>query len=950
MKKWQRILWMALCVLVALFTLIAYLILIGAGHHMLVRCEALVIFMSIIGFFVFAVVEPTFFYYVYRSYRKLRPSATAHQQLEPVDQNDDNDNVAATASGAVELQDVSSTSSSAVPSASSVSKPSKSQRLRSWFTKKRVAVCGLWSLVLLVIVLVTILFCVYAYMLDHTIPQRSGTLSVPGLLDTVRVSRDENGAIKIEARNTHDAYFAQGYVAAQERLWQMEFQRRVTTGTLSALVGSGALKTDKFLRTMGFYRYSQMAYANMSPSAKLMADSYTEGVNAFLKEKKYQVEFHLFGYFPTQYYPAELIGWSKLMAYDLCENFNAEALRYDLLLRGNSVDRVMELTPLYPDDAPTILSRIDLNISDVDGAKNEARILNDLKNELGRLRKQWDQHVQSANAHTSDSEKMPARSPASYLFGRSWDTRQASNNWVFQNSRGAYLANDPHLTLMAPSLWLYMTITYPRDDGEQFWSQGVTLAGIPGIVIGRNKHLAWGVTNVGADVQDLYIIDQRSSSTYMHNGTLKKYKVRSERIEIAGEAPYVMQVRETLYGPVLTDEPEILDLANRNHVLSLRWTSLEPTDSTLEAFASIQVARNWDEFVSAFDTYVAPSQNFVYADVAGNIGYVMPGKIPVRVANHSGTFPVAGDGTFDWNGFIPRNELPRVLNPPEGFIVTANNRVPPRGYRHLITHDWSAPYRYERIKDLLISVTPDQVSANMMRSIQTDRTSYLWRDMRSFFLSLDPSKRFKGVDFESWDGNMKTKSKEASVFGMWMREMALFPVEMYNTGEDHWTSEFFLASAFGSRAPAALNDPVKTNYAKKALDRVVDQSFGRAPEHGETFHRAHIMHQVLGQSPLSCLSDLYCRSGGDFSTPNASPLRFKNYEQVHGASYRQVVVVDKAAGAADMQWVIPGSQTGNWIERDWGNLVDLWQDGKLISAFDSSSSVRVLELHSKLYS
>jgi penicillin amidase len=434
-----------------------------------------------------------------------------------------------------------------------------------------------------------------------------------------------------------------------ERAWQMEFQRRVGQGRLSEVLGEATLPQDRFLRTWGFYRAAEAAYERLYPEEKEAVDAYAAGVNAFLASgAPLPPGFTLLGFRPEAWTGPDVLVWAKMMSFDLSGNWEEELKRHRLLARGVSPERLLELMPPYPEDAPTILRAEDLPLP-----------------------------IKREEAPSALLQMAPPRH------------MEASNNWVVAGSRTAtgkpFLADDPHLRLQAPSLWFLMALEAPG-----YRAIGASLPGVPGIVIGRNDRIAWGVTNVGADVQDLYLLEEAGGG-YRYKGQVRSYRVREERIRVKGGREEVFKVRETVYGPVITDalqDPPKTPMA-------LRWVSLDPEDHILMAFLGVNRARDWASFVAALRDYSAPSQNFVYADVEGHIGYIAPGKFPIRKAGHTGMVPVPGNGDWDWLGYRRPEEWPQVLDPPRGYIVTANHKVTPEGFPYALTYDWAEPYRAE---------------------------------------------------------------------------------------------------------------------------------------------------------------------------------------------------------------------------------------------------------------
>jgi penicillin amidase len=721
--------------------------------------------------------------------------------------------------------------------------------------------------------------------LRSTWPQEAGRLALGGLTGPVVVERDGHGVVRIRAESLEDLFFAQGVVHAQERLWQMEFQRRVGQGRLSEVLGEATLPQDRFLRTWGFYRAAQAAYARLLPEEKRVVDAYVAGVNAYLATRPpLPLEFRLLGFRPEPWTGPDVLVWAKMMSYDLSANWDTELLRYRLLARGLSPERIAQLLPPYPEDAPTILRELPL-------PKEEEKPLQALL-ELSR--------------------RLPR-----FL--------EASNNWVVAGSRTAtgkpFLADDPHLSLGVPSLWFLMALEAPG-----YKAIGASLPGVPGIVIGRNERIAWGVTNVGADVQDLYVMEEAPGG-YRYKGRVVPYRVREEVIRVKGGREERLKVRETVYGPVISDALE----DRPKNPLALRWVSLDPEDHILMAFLGVNRARNWEEFKKALEVYSAPSQNFVYADVDGNIGYIAPGKFPIRKEGHTGMVPVPGNGEWDWLGYRRPEEWPQVLNPPKGYVVTANHKVTPPGFPYALTYDWAEPYRAERIEELLLA--KERLSLEDMKAIQQDQKSLLYRDFRPVLELLTPLSERSQAWRErllSWDGTMAPGSEEALAFALWYAELTRLPER--EVGEAHWDEPRYLLRALkeGDKncdQPGTEYQETCLDFAALALERALDRKEAlKAKTWGEV-HRATFAHPVLSHTPLSRLSDREVAFGGDRYTVNVGPFDPVTLRMTEGPSYRQIVDL------ADMEnslFVHPMGQSGHLLAPHAADLLPLWARGEYL--------------------
>ncbi|MFZ5816753.1 MAG: penicillin acylase family protein [Bacillota bacterium] len=572
---------------------------------------------------------------------------------------------------------------SSSPLAPSVPAP-RSRPLARWFA---FAAAGLVLLVLLGAA------GGYAYA-RRSLPVLTGEVTLPGLRAAVTVYRDERGVPHIEASNEHDLYMAQGYVVAQDRLWQMDLTRRAASGRLSEVMGASQLKTDKFFRALNLRRAAEESVKAYRPETAALLEAYAAGVNAFINQAvaagRLPVEFTLLGYKPEPWTPADSAIIGKIMAYDLGGNFAAEVYRLQLRQKVG-IDLADQLLPVYPEDGITILDQE--GASSTDGLRGVAADLPyvggslDLSGLLGAA-----------------------------VFPEEW---VGSNNWVvsgrWTKSGKPLLANDPHLGVRTPSIWYEQHLIIPG----QINAFGTMFPGAPGIVIGQNEKIAWGVTNTGPDVQDLYVERRNPENPYqfLFKGKYEDATVYKELIPVKGKEPVEFEVVVTRHGPIISEV--VGDEKNRpQEALALKWTAHMGTPE-LEAVLQFVRAQNWSEFREALKSFQVPTQNFVFASVDGTIAYRAGGIIPIR-ARGNGLFPMPGwTGEYEWTGFIPFDEMPEVVNPAKGYIVTANNKVAPDSYPYLISLSWAQPYRAMRITEM-IEAGKGSLTLEEMQSMQVD--------------------------------------------------------------------------------------------------------------------------------------------------------------------------------------------------------------------------------------
>ncbi|MBI3158337.1 MAG: penicillin acylase family protein [Chloroflexi bacterium] len=538
-------------------------------------------------------------------------------------------------------------------------------------------------------------------------PQIEGSISLPGLDGPVDVYRDANGVPHIYASTEHDLFMAQGFVHAQDRFWQMDFQRHTSAGRLSELLGGNTVDTDIFLRTLGWERVSRQELALLDPQTRAVLDAYSEGVNAYMSGRRgaqLGLEYLFLnllnaGYVPPPWEPLNTLTWAKAMAWDLRDNMDTEIDRA-LLLAMLTPERIAELYPPYPADRPFIVN--DLTPFNTSGGLLAAELNPALQTALAPA-------LRAARAQSGALDG---------LLGGLPDESVGSNSWAVAGSRTAsglpLLANDPHLDANIPHIW-YQVGLHCRPKGPDCAVDmvGFSFPGVPAIILGHNDRIAWGFTNVGPDVMDLFIekINPDNPYQYEFQGEWVDMNVVTETILVAGGEPVEVEVRETHHGVLINDlygldtfhEDTPLDLPE-NYGLALAWTALQPTETWRAVFAFTR-AQNFEEFREAARLFAVPAQNLLYADVEGNIGYQMPGLIPVRGGGADGRYPVPGwTGEYDWEGFIPFEELPWAYNPPEGYIVTANNAVVDEAaYGYPIADTWAYGSRAQRIEDLILT-------------------------------------------------------------------------------------------------------------------------------------------------------------------------------------------------------------------------------------------------------
>ncbi|HEU0252046.1 MAG TPA: penicillin acylase family protein, partial [Pyrinomonadaceae bacterium] len=583
-------------------------------------------------------------------------------------------------------------------------------------------------------------------------PQTPASVQIKGIKERITIHRDERGIPYVEAQNDEDLYFGQGYATAADRLWQMDLFRRTARGELAEIfgaVGSNfAVDQDKLHRTYGFAQVAETEAAQMSPRSRAMLEAYARGVNAYassLDPKSMPPEFQILNYSFRPWTPADSFVVIKLFAEALSDTW-----RLDVMRQALSVLPAEKRAELLPSVSP-----IDVLVYGRDtrsSAKTAPVKPEPVSSEaLARL-----SHNQAIAAAALERVGLYAEELA------------ASNNWVVSGKRTAsgkpLLANDPHLRPTAPSIWYMVHLSAPGVRVA-----GVSSAGLPGVILGHNDRIAWGFTNVGPDVQDLYVekFDPANPKRYQTPSGWQDAVVRSEQIKVrkglaSAEFDVVTHdVTVTRHGPIIFE--------GDGKRYALRWTALDPTKNNADLSFTLNRAKNWDEFNQALETFTAPTQNIVYADVDGNIGYHAAGVVPVR---KSGDGSVPYDGSTDageWVSYIPVSKLPTVFNPPSGIIVTANQRIVGTDYSYFLTHSWAQPYRARRIFEMLnekpkLTIEDFRRVLGDVHSIAgMNFTREVVKLLRPKLTPADDKLRVTLDAFEKWDGSVNAESPVAAL-------------------------------------------------------------------------------------------------------------------------------------------------------------------------------------------
>lgn len=799
-----------------------------------------------------------------------------------------------------------------------------------WFRR------GAWALLALLLAAAATLG-LYA---QRALPQVRGELTLPGLTAPVRIERDAHGIPTVRAESLADAAYGLGVAHAQDRLWQMETHRRIGAGRLAEVLGPGALETDKFLRALGVRRAAAAQWAQLGEESRALLQAYAAGVNAVIAQLKARPpEYLVLGFHPEPWDPVDSLAWAIMMSWDLGGNWGTELLRLRLALELER-EQIDVLLPPYPGEAPlpaTDYPALYRSLGLGTGAQR-------------RVSQAWHRLVEVA--------------PPSGVEG------VGSNNWVVAGSHtttGApLLANDPHLKLSTPALWYFARLQAPGLDVA-----GATLPGLPLVVLGQNAQVAWGFTNTGPDVQDLYLeeVDPADPTRYRTPEGWAAFETVADVIRVKGQPDIAVTWRRTRHGPVISDAGTGADVlgggaegAATRYVLAMRWTGLDTDTDPVAVGLGFMQAASVDDFVAASRRWVAPMQSMVVADRAGRIGMVAPGRVPLRKPENDlfGLAPAPGwDARYDWAGWVPVDETPREFDPPRGFIATANQRITAPGYPHFISSDWALPYRQQRIEAVLGA--KDRHSLDDLAVLMADDLSLAAQPLLPWLAraqSPHPLAAAAQAALEGFDGRMAADSPAPLIYWAWRRHLAQL-ILADEVGEAVWQRSL-MTRTFQDTLEAVLADPdspwcddrgtpERENCAQmndRALTAALDelqQRLGDVPARwrwGQA-HQARGEHRPFSRvKPLARLFEQRVPTPGDTFTVNVGRVGLRPdattgelYLNEHGPSLRALYdLADRSRSqvmhSTGQSGLVFSPRYGDWVA-PWAavRFVPLWPEG-----------------------
>ncbi len=765
------------------------------------------------------------------------------------------------------------------------------------------------------------------YQFRASLPPDGAGLVVSGVQAPVQIIRDEQGVPRIVAQSEHDLFFGIGYAHAQDRLWQLERQRRIAQGRLSEVFGKATVKQDSWFRTLGLYEAAKASLPALSQRARDSLDAYAEGINAWVaSHDKLPPEFEMLGIRPQPWTAADSLAWIKVFSLNLSENF------------GEEIERHIASQALSPAELDTFFKRenADSPAASPDTARPAQR---------GALLKLLDLK----------------RTLASELqIGGQW---LGSNAWVVSPRHSgngmAVLANDPHLALSMPSWWYAAVL-----DGPRLKSAGMTLVGLPIIMLGRNQHIAWGATSMTADVQDLYLeeVNPANPREYRVRDRWEAMTVRKEVVTVRADfpsslrpevKPVELRVRATRHGPVVSDFENPL-----GQVVSLRWVALEGSDTTYEGLFKLNFASDWPSFRQALADVVSPALNFLYADVEGNIGYAGAGRVPLR-GKGKGALPVGGaDGEHEWDGYIPSDRMPSSFNPASGYIVSANQRMFDGTYPYFISNSWAPPARAQRITAMLDGFISQKgrLSLEDHQRIQTDVVSEpalgFVRALPELAGTTDRQKAALKL-LREWKGSMAPTLVAPSIVNVWTRHLKrrLFSDRLQLPWNARAQSGYMdamldrlptesltqaLAADKGTWCETA--DRQSTRACQRAillsLDDALDELTKLAGSDMDSWtwgsiHRALYEHIPFSFTrPLDKIFERRAATGGSTDTVNVAYSQFRSsegYVKTSGAGVRQIIEMGAAPGA--YLYINSTGQSGNVLSRHYADMIDPFENG-----------------------
>ena len=809
----------------------------------------------------------------------------------------------------------------------------------------------------LLLLALTILGWLY-FVARSALPQLDGKLQVPGLTAPVTVLRDDHGIPTIDAANVDDLFFAQGYVTAQDRLFQMDGMRRYAAGELAEVVGPDVLEHDRQQRILGMRLAARKTIKTISSDDRARIEAYARGVNAFIDSHRDRlpIEFRILRYSPKPWTPEDSALIGAYMVQELSTTPRQALVREKVLAKlGPDLTADMYVNSSWRDRRPTVarptLVQDTDDDDDWDSDSSVARLspehnLDPVRNEVLPGLEQLDTGPRWLQQRVADF----------------FDDRPlvlGSNNWVVSGAHTVtgkpLLSNDMHLRHQMPNLWYEAHLRCGSPACGNLDVAGVTLPGYPYVIVGHNQRIAWGFTNIGPTVEDVYVETFNDSGQYLTPDGWKSPEQRHEVIHVKGQPDVTLDVSVTRHGPIITEL-----VPGETRKLALRWTLY---DGIRNPFFAVNSAQNWEQFVHGVSEFDAPGQNVVYADVDGNIGYHATGKIPIRVSG-DGSLPENGsDDAHEWIGYIPFDKLPSVFNPPSGIIATANSRISPDKYPYSISSQWEAPWRAARIYKVLES--GKKFSAADMLALQTDIYSDLDRIFaEKFVYAVDhaqkPSARAKAAAeiLRQWDGRMSADSPAPTIAVRGREELSRLLLEpmlgsapadpvqdksTFSWKSYHWMMATVWLESVVQHQPKRWLPDTYPNY-DELLTAAVESAVISPDAPAElnawkwgSFNPVDIEHPILGRIPV-----LRRWTGPGLREQSGSGLTVKAVSRTHGPSER--MTVDLSDLDHSTLNLVTG-EAGNFLSPYYRDQWQAWYENSTLAWPFSQSAVQKASVH-----
>ncbi|MDX6302245.1 MAG: penicillin amidase [Nocardioidaceae bacterium] len=842
--------------------------------------------------------------------------------------------------------------------------PSRASGFRSWPRWGRWTTYGAAAVVLLLVAALVGAVVV----VRQSFPKTEGEITVPGLTDKVTVLRDASGIPQVYASTSHDLFYAQGYTQAQDRFFEMDVRRHTTAGRLSEMFGAATLGVDKTIRTMGWRRVAQQELSRLNPQTLAYLQAYSDGVNAYIHShspSQMSLEYTVLGlggldYRVEDWSPTDSVSWLKAMAWDLRGNMDQEIQR-GLMSATRTPAEIAQLYPPYPlrrhrpiVDQGAVVDDVFEQNATTGGSRKPGRppLGKAAEDALRRLDRTLHGLPQMLAGPNSGGDGI------------------GSNAWVVDGDHSTtgkpILANDPHLGVSLPGIWYQMGLHCTHLDADcPFDVTGFTFSGLPGVVIGHNQQIAWGFTNLGPDVIDLYL-EKVTGHTYLYAGRQHALRMRQEEIKVLGrDRPFRFTVRATRHGPLLSDVDAQLSTVGANspagthppdrgngYAVALKWTALTP-GNTADAIFEIDRSTTWSQFRAAARDFAVPSQNMVYADRAGNIGYQAPGRIPIRKSGDTGDYPSLGWlPADDWTGrYVPYSALPSVLNPSDGFVATANQAVTGKGYPYYLGDSWAYGYRSQRIVDLLARKT--RLSVADMTRIQLDTRNGFAPTFVPYLLKIFlPSPYLASGQrlLQSWDFGQRSGSAAAAYYNaVWRNTLALtfhddLREPVWPSGDGRW---FEVMRRLLAHPDSAWWDDTNTDEVIEHRDDILAEAMSQAQDElvrrqarravdwtwGHQ-HQLDLDNQTVGRSDHGLVRWLFNRDGyqvgGGSEVVDATSWNAAadDYHVTSAPSMRMVVSL---ADLGKSRWVNLTGASGHAFDRNYVDQTDLWVQGRTLA-------------------